>query len=614
MSTTNTENLILYSCNKLYNGSRYKVYQSGTNFNYDTWLANTQNSPNNSGNLTVYFKSISEPITIDKPLMNADTYTYGCITNGTDGTHYKKYYFFVDSITTDQNGRSTLTYSIDWWATEWANVNLTKGHITRNKLSKPTYMQQPYSPLNVTSSETQFTNDYCFIATYIPSNEYTESSLSYVIMEGSQDMYNLINTGLWQERLDIPDSDIKDIFVVPLFKYSDFVTKYTPQVIYQTTKGKSPDELTQQDFDNVRIEIKTKYSAMFLNTSVWKTGASILVLDQLGYYWTAKYDSTATDNIAIVWGIDTTYSNTGVKEIITRNNSEGSYKYLCNLVKIKTGQTYDTQYPNQLVSITDTKDMNISFTSNEISKEGLMDWNGNSIWECPPLITISSFRIRLLCGISHIMLQFLPLISNSTKQSDILAERGFCYDCRHPGLFVDSYKDYILKNRDYDVAMRQIQSEKQEMQAWASTAENVGFGMAFGGRIGSTAAGIGGVIEGFSTWAMNQYFDPMIQQQYDLRYQRMTDQISLVGDSITNVIFEKLLKKYTLTMDTATQTRYTNDVNTNGYYCDETTGNLQSLVVSGNVLQADNVTVEGLICKEGRQQIVYRLQNGVEFI
>ena len=67
-------------------------------------------------------------------------------------------------------------------------------------------------------------------------------------------------------------------------------------------------------------------------------------------------------------------------------------------------------------------------------------------------------------------------------------------------------------------------------------------------------------------------------------------------------------------MDTATQTRYTNDVNTNGYYCDETTGNLQSLVVSGNVLQADNVTVEGLICKEGRQQIVYRLQNGVEFI
>ena len=89
MSTINTENLILYSCKKLYNGSRYKVYQTG--INYDTWLANTDNSPNNSGNLTVYFKSITEPITIDSPLMNTDTYTYGCITNGTDGTHYKKY-------------------------------------------------------------------------------------------------------------------------------------------------------------------------------------------------------------------------------------------------------------------------------------------------------------------------------------------------------------------------------------------------------------------------------------------------------------------------------------------------------------------------------------------
>lgn len=594
MSTTNTENLILYSCKKLYNGSRYKVYQSGTGFNYDTWLANTDNSPNNSGNLTVYFKSITEPITIDAPLMNTDTYTYGCITNGTDGTHYKKYYFFVDNITTDQNGRSTLSFSIDWWATEWSNIQLTTGHITRNKNTKPGYMAQPYTPLNESVQLSNFTQTQCYMATYIPSNDSGKSYISTLVFPYNQYMYKLVENGMWYSEFKIPGADIKDSFVVPVISY-DF---YKSQVEYITAFYVEGADDTER-----KRYLHDTYYHYFADQVFEDTLAIDLNTSEM---FNVRYDSTQPTNMNI-YPYPYKRSHQYI-EIITQylgvSNERNIYYLMEN--NINLNQVNFSQYVTPISTTVST-----NMTSNEINKQGIIDWNGNLIWECPYNISITGFNVDLLKGLSHVMLQFTPINGN---QGDLLTGKGFCYDCRHPGLFVDSYQDYILKNRDYDIHMRQLQSEKQELQAWASTAENIGFGMAFGQTTGAAAAGIGGVIEAASTWLLNQHFDPKIQQQYDLKYARMTDQISLIGDSITNQRLQNPLSKYTLTMDSATQNRMNNDINTNGYYCDETIGNLQSLITPGNVVQADNVTVEGLICKEGRQQIVYRLQNGVEFI
>ena len=100
----------------------------------------------------------------------------------------------------------------------------------------------------------------------------------------------------------------------------------------------------------------------------------------------------------------------------------------------------------------------------------------------------------------------------------------------------------------------------------------------------------------------------------------MTDQISLVGDSITNVLnaidnSSGILVKYTITANASVQDRYNNDINTNGYYSDEVTNTLSSLYfATGRVIQADNVVVEGACNVIGKQQVVRRLQNGVEFI
>lgn len=262
--------------------------------------------------------------------------------------------------------------------------------------------------------------------------------------------------------------------------------------------------------------------------------------------------------------------------------------------------------------------INHTFTSTEAQKQGILDWNGSIIWECPYGMTVNRFGLRLLVGISHVMLQFLPIYTVEGQDRYYIGDKNtgmaFCYDCRHPGLFVDSYQDYVLKNRDYDIAMRQIQSDKQIWSSTGSIFENIGFGMAFGQEVGAIASGIGGIIETASIYAINKNFDPKIQHQYDRLYGRTTDQITLVGDSVTNLFTQYPLYYYTLTMDEATKNRMDADIQTNGYYCDEITTNLSNKFATDIVIQADNTVVEGAIPLTAKRQIVERLMNGVEFI
>lgn len=266
--------------------------------------------------------------------------------------------------------------------------------------------------------------------------------------------------------------------------------------------------------------------------------------------------------------------------------------------------------------------LNESFASDDIQVQGVYDWNGNMIWQCPYNKSISGFEIKLQFGISHIMLQFTPLLE--TTPGTLLTGEGFTYDCRHPGIFVDSYTDYILKNRDYDISMRKYQIEQQEGQAWASVAENVGFGAAFGGGAGAVAAGLGGVIEATYTSISNAIYEPQIRRARDKLQAKVTDQISLVGDSVTNLFYYDPFYKYTLLMDGATQTRMETDIETNGYYCDEYSNIIDTLFTNEPTtdssytvnpsFQADSLTIEGACNLVGKQQIAMRLMNGVEFI
>lgn len=578
MSTVNTENLTLYANPYLYNGSRYVFYQTGRD--YESWLRQTSLQVDTK---VVYYKSLTEDLELNSSVKDVTKYTYGKITN--DG---KSYYIFIDRITTDQHGKSYISYSVDWWATEWNNIHPTKAHIIRSP-NKPQYMSQPFTPLNTMSRLETITEDYCIMATYIPSTEHGTSYISTIVLPGDLANTRMVEQGYWYNILGLPGADIKDCFVVPLFKYSDFIESESLYIVNGEHGGVQGDG----------------FSGDWLKRFVDKPERDDVVYNMHdGKYYICTdsfYDSSTTPpTLYTYWReIDDPTVGKDIIEFIAKKEDDEYYKYKQTNITLEF-----TNY---------TKTINEEFYTDEVNQQGIFDWNGNIIWSCPYNITITGFKVTLLRGISHAMLQFVPIYDGLTEYGDMITGKAFCYDCRHPGLFVDSYQDYVLKNREYDIAMRHIQSEKQLWTSAASTVENLGFGYAFGQQKGGIAAGLGGVVETAATYMINSEFDPRIQEQYDKRYALMTDQISLIGDAITNIFIEKPLSKYTLTMDVATQERMNKDIQVNGYVCDETVESLESLFRVGAVIQSDMTVVEGACCLDGKQQTVYRLQNGVEF-
>lgn len=586
MSTVNTENLTLYAIPELYNGSRYVCCQEGVD--YDTWL--TEHSTSHVAK-TVYYKGLSEPLELKASAGDLLKYTYGRLTNDNH-----TYYIFIDGFDTDQHNMTWIRFSVDWWATCWDEITLTKAHVLNQNLKKPGYMLQSVSELNLEISSVPAGDQGCFMATYIPNSEDYPSYLTYLILPADRSSAMTVEGGEWSAIYGVSSRDLKDCFVVPHFSYEYFMKNHVGEenniYVINTAFVSDVSEYVTENFTGDYMALP---NSLVFDPSSGDYGR--LVYETLGNKWHIEFEpmTFGRNLMRYICRCDAT----GIKE-----------QFLMFTPRVSSDRTMPSirQY---------SKSFDVTFTSDELTREGLMDWNGNMIWEASPNAGTFSFRTRLLLGISHVMVEFVPSITLSNDAS--IVNRGFTYDCRHPGLFVDSYAEYIMKNRDYDIEMRRIQSDKELWHSIASVIENIGFGAAFGGVNGAIAAGVGGSVEAAATFLINANFDPQIQRQYDKLYARMTDQISLVGDSITNAIRridsgDPMFSKYTITVTDDSRDRYEQYIHVNGYDSDEMTDDLQSYVHKGGILRADNVVVEGCIPMDARTQTVYRLSNGVQFI
>lgn len=597
----NTETLKLYKEDKLYNGSRYQVYLT------DKTMEQYLGTPDYQK--TVNYKSISEPIEILDPPKNCDEYTYGSITN-----EDKTYYFFVDYIESDSYKKTYIHYTIDWWSTNWNNIQCTKAHISRQNNSKPLYLEQSISTKNLSITTQPLTNNFCIWATYIPSGEKAPSFINYVILQGTKKDVGFVDEGYWQSVLRIPHADLKDCFVVPYFTPHDLNPALENNIIHVDNENtfyaaNSALYTGETHDDKLNAAVQTDlHSAVPKDYIVYDIGDG-------GYY---KVDSRNPYTFHQIYPDKDGKLKRYISNVYYYYDSgirfeQSEYFHMFSIEDYKVKEFLKP--PDYTYRQFEMTPQDLSFTSTEKSKQGVGDWNGNSIWEAPVDSNVT-FKIRLTLGLSHIMLEFLPINGNNSQS---IVGLSFCYDCRHPGLFVDSYQDYIMKNRDYDVAMRQIQADKEVWTQVGASLEGVGYGYAFGQESGGKAAGIGGVLETVSRYLINQEFNPRIQKQMDLQYARMTDQISLVGDSITNllnVIDESsgILRRYSIDVSQASSDRYDKDILVNGYYTDESINNLNEIFRTGLIIQADNVVVEGACNVIGKQQVVSRLQRGVEFI
>lgn len=271
-----------------------------------------------------------------------------------------------------------------------------------------------------------------------------------------------------------------------------------------------------------------------------------------------------------------------------------------------------------------------TYTTDEQNVLFIADWFGNKIYEVPPGVSFKYISIRIDIGTTHC--QIHGRLYNDSNPDDVypyLCENnsgGFCYECRHVSLFVDSYTEYVMRQRDYDVESRQIQNEVEFYKGMVSTIEAGGYGSAFGGPAGAVTSILGGLVETFGTAIINDKYAPKLQALEDKKYSLMQDEMSIIGDSLTNLSYaigeETAYAQFkpstmylcSFIMDDASKQRMDNDIAINGYHCDETVDDIDSLISTGTIIQADNVVIEGTISSQYRNDIASRFERGIEFI
>lgn len=423
------ELLTLYKHPKLYNGSRYKFYQ--TNRSYGVYLDHYKGYQKE-----VTYKSISEPIRLNESIKDFDEYTYGSITN--DG---KVFYFFVDSITTDAYKQTTINFTIDWWSTNWENINCTKAHITRKSTEKPSYMYQPFTPMlpNYEELEGVGSQSACIIFTYTDSlgNDVIKYGVLSVDQIGGLEN---IEIGAWVKGLSdteeqtpppgkhkLTAQDITAIFIVPIFSIDDFINAGWNKV-----DGKSV---------------------------IW--------------YCSEELGSSSVPRKSI------------------------SFE---NLLKTDEQNVY-----------------------------GLVDWNGNSIWQCPYGFEVSSFDMLLCLSTTHCQLRFMY----DGKLGNEIVGKSFTYECRQCAIVIDQKIEYTWRDRYSEYRMRELQAIQSVWVNISDAIQGAGFGLAFGQAPGLIAAGAGGAINVLSTYMMEDVMVKEEQNTIDMKYDTMQNLISCYGDSVT---------------------------------------------------------------------------------
>lgn len=272
-------------------------------------------------------------------------------------------------------------------------------------------------------------------------------------------------------------------------------------------------------------------------------------------------------------------------------------------------------------------DIGVTLKSDEQTKYYLKDWNSNLIWEAPYNYQFRYLHMVFCFGVTHFNIRGMFDTVPTNSDYNMLNENvgpGFCYECRHVTLFVDSYSEYVMRMRDYDVESRRIQNSIEFDKGLVSTAEAAGYGFAFGGPFGAIASLAGGLVETFGTSIINNTYAPQIQRLEDRKHALMQDEMSIIGDSLTpwesairvkdGVLFSAMNCIVEIDMDDASKERMDNDIAVNGYHCDETVSDIDSLISTGTIIQADNVVIEGTISSQYRNDIASRFERGIEFI
>lgn len=246
----------------------------------------------------------------------------------------------------------------------------------------------------------------------------------------------------------------------------------------------------------------------------------------------------------------------------------------------------------------------------------LEDMRGNRVYKSPPYDSAFITAVSVDYTASSITLKY-RLGFSATTDNFVVTVPAEPLD-----IFIDSYKEYMYRQRDADVRMRQLNIES----GMAGGVANLGSNLLSGAIAGSLVPGIGtvaGLGLGAITTALDVATNAGINSVYGDKTQRATEdmyrkandilsQIGNVGGALMDSDTPHHIMK--VRWDESSAQQYMDDITTYGYYVDWTSPDYEENGLWPN----GPITMDSEVCGDmpstWKQQIRERFANGVNVI
>lgn len=226
--------------------------------------------------------------------------------------------------------------------------------------------------------------------------------------------------------------------------------------------------------------------------------------------------------------------------------------------------SYDIYYSAYRFNLTITDSIGFTTLSSTLYERSVIkDMRNNVVWECPVGHTYTVDEARLVATATAVNV-IISLSEGNDKQIATIP-------CELMDVYVDSWREYLSRQRDSDKALRQIDYNQQALTGIANSL-NGGLSGAMAGGLSGSGGGLGaiagvatGVIGSVGTWAINQYYDPKLQEQYDRQAQRQNETLSLAGSVSLANYYKNYAGHVKVTPDSISKAQFEKEASAYGY-------------------------------------------------
>lgn len=298
---------------------------------------------------------------------------------------------------------------------------------------------------------------------------------------------------------------------------------------------------------------------------------------------------------------------------------------------LQKGETYGAirciGYNSQELSVLPYKHITIKNTkvleTTDLVTYAIADVYGNIIGTAPYGVKFSYLDCVLDIGNISASIK-VTLNTTSGALADKTAE-GMTVTIPLPSVPISSSaaSDYAYSGqRDYEMHVRELQSERQAVNGISGVATGA-IGGAIAGSIvpgagtvaGALVGGIGSALGvGVQYLADTEIFNDRIQDLEDRRYANQSGNLMIAGDGVGWMLYNKWPKLIVLTADPVFQSEVANHILQEGYPCDSPVADVTQYITAGGPLRITNLTITGAVPPAAKRSIKALLAGGVRII